>query len=410
MPYMLRVITDIRRDERGQVIVPAGVMAFFLFLMLVYAVNMGGMIQRRIQAQNAVDSGAMAAALWQARGVNTIQMLNNLHYNANRGLGYLTGVLYGSCIATVAFDLCTWSPWPPGASKVCGGLRKISCPVCKALPWADNAQYIIAKAIDSIQIVVKNSFPIIAFLRANHYATLNNADDVSEILKSVVNLKLDFIPSAWIDNLPKTGIRIVPINPHGSNPFDIDVLSLGVELQSSDQFPWKFDLPWIEQIRLLLKLGPLPIYGSPCQFSDPRPEANKWGWADSYYCGNPGAVTWIAGVKQMPDLLGIGNLPWFTALHEGSWAPVDDYVGNYDEATGLWSGGPQLWNESSVPLSNDHPVRWPAGLVVATSQVDGDPVQPKGLANAYPRLVPVKWLGIEGNLLDGIALPTDVYH
>ena len=64
------------RNEKGQVLVLALLLIIPLLLFTVLVFGMGRMIDERIRLQNAIDSAALNAAIWQARGLNVITDLN----------------------------------------------------------------------------------------------------------------------------------------------------------------------------------------------------------------------------------------------------------------------------------------------------------------------------------------------
>ena len=76
-------------------------MVFLVTIFAVIAFDTNMAIHNRILAQNAVDSAAESAALWQARGCNLEQQLNNLHYDVDEAACIAEGVAAGACIAAI---------------------------------------------------------------------------------------------------------------------------------------------------------------------------------------------------------------------------------------------------------------------------------------------------------------------
>jgi len=71
-------IHNLRKDNGGQAAVFAALMLLVLVMFIMLVVDVGQLVSWRIRMQNATDSAAMAGAVWQARGLNVIAMLNIL--------------------------------------------------------------------------------------------------------------------------------------------------------------------------------------------------------------------------------------------------------------------------------------------------------------------------------------------
>ena len=84
---LLNRVEALRSDQRGSLTLLAGMMVFLVTMFGIIALDTNMAIYNRIVAQNAVDSAADSAALWQARGCNLLQNLNNLHYDVDEALG-----------------------------------------------------------------------------------------------------------------------------------------------------------------------------------------------------------------------------------------------------------------------------------------------------------------------------------
>ncbi len=120
----------LRSDDRGQVMLLSGMMVFVVLIMTIFTFDTGKAIYNRIIAQNAVDSAADAAALWQARGCNLLQHLNNLHYNVNVAIYILESAALISCVAAPLLNLIPF---------VGAALSQAACVICKTAPTLDQA-------------------------------------------------------------------------------------------------------------------------------------------------------------------------------------------------------------------------------------------------------------------------------
>lgn len=69
-------IHKLRKDNGGQAAVFAALILLVLVMFVMLVVDVGQLVTWRIRMQNAADSAAMAGAVWQARGLNVIAILN----------------------------------------------------------------------------------------------------------------------------------------------------------------------------------------------------------------------------------------------------------------------------------------------------------------------------------------------
>ena len=69
-------IHKLRKDNSAQAAVFAALILLVLVMFVMLVVDVGQLITWRIRMQNATDSAAMAGAVWQARGLNVIAVLN----------------------------------------------------------------------------------------------------------------------------------------------------------------------------------------------------------------------------------------------------------------------------------------------------------------------------------------------
>ena len=107
------------QDQGGSVLLLTGMMSFLAAILALMALDTSQAIYNRIIAQNAVDGAAKTGALWQARGLNMLQTLNNAHYVFNAGIYVAEQAALFACDLTpldaLADDAaCPMTCWPPG--------------------------------------------------------------------------------------------------------------------------------------------------------------------------------------------------------------------------------------------------------------------------------------------------------
>ncbi len=347
----------LRTDDRGQVMLLSGMIAFLIAIMGLVTLDTAKSIHNRITAQNSVDAAADAAALWQARGCNLLQHLNNLHYNVNLAAYILEVNSLGACVASAILQLF---PLTAAAGKAL-------CFACIPAPLIDRGQELFAEAVLKVQGVIEELFPVLAFAYANVAAQGSGADRFPEVFQQYASglleqIGIDMPDSSALDS----AFDWVPLY---AMPLDPSSLSLHVEEKECGELeaPWHFP----EYIAM-----PMAVIGyaacSGFQYDMP----DDWGWKDSYYYGNPGFMTWVAGKKQQEELIGLGDLTWFNA--EGR---------SYQEMRDTHSK--TFYNDSIRTGDASTALQIPAFMAVASSQVEGEPVISKGDANASPRLITV---------------------
>ena len=353
----------VRSDDRGQVTLLAGVMVFLIMIMTIFTFNTSKAIYNRIIAQNAVDSAADAAALWQARGCNLLQHLNNLHYDINVAAYVLEAIALAGCVAAPILLALSWLITQVPAT--------VACVACAFAPLIDWAQENVVKVLMAVQKVIAEVFPYIAFGYGNAAAKGSGADKLIGTVLGYADGVLDKVGLS-VPSLGSIGSELdkaLDWLPLYAAPLDPTSLSLHVEEKEGSGAPWVFNGDVAKGIAIV---GKVTCTGLGVTIKTDLPD--EWGWKDSYYYGNPGFMTWIAGKKPRGELLGLGNLVW---LSGGKKTPqqMEDI---YDEE--MYTGSS---DGSGSPLSI------PAFVALASSQVDGDPVVSKGDVNAKGHLITV---------------------
>jgi hypothetical protein len=365
-PVQLR-LGGFHRDDRGQMTLLAAMMSFLVAIFVAVGVYTNIAIHRRITVQNAVDSAAEAAALWQARGCNLVQGLNNLHYDINVIAGVGESVAAAGCVASLL-------PFPAA--------KPIGCALCALGPGIDAGQQLASSFILQTQRVVVDITPVLAFLAANASAHGSGAEPFLAAVPAAVSEWLHAVGdelSGQIDSsfgLRAMGNFLGAISSHPiarsipiyAAPMDPKFFDFGVYRKQGKKFPWTYPSQMGDYVIE-------PIGQTWCR-SFYRPVERlavgagwngKWGWKDSYYFGNPGYMTWLAGMEPAMDRLGMGNLIWMT----GGRRDLNTIDTMY---TGPVRGG-------SLTV--------PAVLGIASSQVEGTPVVDKGDTDAKGKLIKV---------------------
>lgn len=368
---------SLRSDERGSVMLLAAMMVFVATIFAVIAFDTNQAIYNRIIAQNAVDSAADSAALWQARGCNLVQLLNNLHYDVDIAAAVAESVAAAACVVSTVLRVAENIPYIGVVAKA---IRPVTCIACDLLPVIDGAQQAFYEILMPIQEAIVQVTPFLAFANANVCAKGSGADPLlSSVLDAVSGIlsKLGLSVPGFdsIAGAISGGLDWVPIY---AAPIDPSSLKLYVEKKDTDDLPWDFP-SWVGEAGDIAGQIGCSDYGYP-DVKDAVESAgwdsDKWGWDDQYYFGNPGFMTWIAGKKKRDELLGLGNLRW---LNGGTSPGEVDYR--------MGQRNVRMYTGSAASSGNTLTI--PAFIALASSQVEGTPVISHGDVNAAGKLIKV---------------------
>lgn len=388
-----KCVRRLRRDEGGSVLLLSGMMAFLIAIMSLYSMDTSQAVYNRIVAQNASDGAAETAALWQARGLNLLQILNNFHYQCNATIFALESAALVTCTtipeAVLGEQGCCYGGEIfgcdcPGAIEGVSGL----CTICNSAGTLNDLQNTVATSILDMQAGITYLFPGLAFVYANQVANISGGDNLMDVVPVYVNQTVS-------EMLQAAGIPIPDsINSSGSSPinnftsclpgiyaFPIDPFSVSLNTQSvpGQNWPWKwnlFDLPeevWKTAADAAWEVGKWSCRGDDLQFGqwfssfDDRDSPSDWGWDDKYYQGHPGVMTWMAGKTNQTELAGLGSLRW---LNPNPSPPPDISYWMSQSNLPMYTG----------PVLTSSALTIPAFVAVASSQVEGTGVIGKDIS------------------------------
>lgn len=295
----------LRNDDRAQVMVLTGVMVFVLVIFAMATFNTSTSLYNRVRAQNAVDAAADAYAVWQARGLNLSQHINDIHWTLNLAFWIAETA---ACIARIVCPFLKAIPYvgPALEAACCGATTAV-------IMVAEGGQFAVQEFSHAFQEVINYAAPIIGMIKANTVAEANGADPILEAAGAVIdqllalfniNISLGDLLSD-LGNLPiigdiTSGIYVFPLNV-------TDVADLNTRKKEGDDNATEDGTPMIppwwmpEQAIDICKNIPCSVSFS-C--------IGDCGWEDTFYYGFPGYNTWIAGVKQRNFRTSIEKIPW----------------------------------------------------------------------------------------------------
>ena len=390
---------SLRSDQRGSVTLMAGMMIFLVTMFGIVAMDTNMAIHNRILAQNAVDSAADSAALWQARFCNLEQLLNNVHYTVDEVAAGIEVVDDIACGVSIGLEILENVPFCEWAY----GIRVGTCIVCDTLGPVDALQHAFYDALIPVQEGIADAAPFLVFGYANANAYGSGASNVlvaaTETISEAATKITGVFSAAGADQLSSTFDTVnsavggvlgsIPIYAMPLNP---DRLSLHVHTNqpSGPPLSWPGTVAQIGYGLGVIGCSDMMFedvwdgvdYSSDGDSNRDGSDNNKpkLGWNDLYMKGNPGYMTWVAGVTSRDELLHLGGLSWLNGGMKNS-----DYNQNAEQAGQvMWTGAA---NGNSGNYSGN--LQIPAFIAIASSQVEGTPVVCKGDADAKPYLITV---------------------
>jgi hypothetical protein len=192
-------------DRRGFILIVACVMGALLVGALWYVASVGDAIVFRERMQDAADATAFEDAVWQARGMNAIAMLNIVMAAVLAVLVALRVVeLLCAAYITVTLLVC----FIPGLDVACppladflptvrSGLKKVLDLDNKIAPKIMDAIF----ALNQAEEVVAAAAPVLATLESS----LNNMAFYGSPIDATVGLSLSLVPPAVDNKISESG-------------------------------------------------------------------------------------------------------------------------------------------------------------------------------------------------------------
>jgi hypothetical protein len=321
-----------------------------------------------MRAQNAVDAAADAYALWQARGLNLAQALNNFHYDMLLAMLITYGVM--SALSVVCFAL-QFIPYVGAA------LYQGCCVVPKlVMPAIDNAQPPISQAIMAAYPVIDYLFPITGVLRANEIAGANGADTIGSAFASTIEGLIDEISpqlgsqlgvlgqvGSFIDTVANTiGVDVYVFSLQPGEIWDLNIVEKGSgdsyrkgDSTESDDGQKPMHPPW-RTTEIMTVMNAIAV--AMCSVSQCSDDC---GWEETYWYGYPGFTTWIAGKDRHNFVGGFENNPWLN--------PAATLVPTFTEDDSkVFQDTKDAWDVFEHRDSSPNEFRNPGFIALASSQ------------------------------------------
>ncbi len=180
------LIRKLHRDEGGQAMVLVTIVLFTLLCFFAFVYNVGYRVSHKVTVQNTIDSSVYSAAVWNARGMNLICILNvgmaeclawfilddayqNLYDVVTKALP-LNFALAEAMIA-IPYTSAAGAAWKAALEVADKWVKTVCNPFRKAMNiGSDNVFKPAMKSLKAIEKVVRLAAPANAFFRASEIA------------------------------------------------------------------------------------------------------------------------------------------------------------------------------------------------------------------------------------------------
>jgi hypothetical protein len=142
---------SLKQDQRGAIMVVGVFMACFLVAMLWYVAGVGNAILFRQRMQDGADAASFAAAVYHARGMNIIAMVNLI-------MAAILAVLVALKIAYVLLRI---------TEAICAAICAVSLgtsPTCELVPLLEDAAETVDDVIKTVAPIVHNTLKALSKL------------------------------------------------------------------------------------------------------------------------------------------------------------------------------------------------------------------------------------------------------
>lgn len=248
---MKPTINAIRNDERGAVMVVAAFMAAFLVGALWYVAGVGNASLFRESMQSGADAGAFAAAVFHARGMNIIAMINLI-------MAAILGVLVALKIAYLLLTITAAI-----LSAICAiPTQQWACPLAG---FAANGATTVNSIIKSVEPIINNTLKVLSKLQVG----------VAKVMPVVALAKSNEMAKKY--NKPVEGGLMISESLIPSSGFGLPVEEdkYSVLCEKAAEFVAEF------------ALAPLSLFGVPTKWAKGLVKGFV-SMAPSYFCGDDG--------------------------------------------------------------------------------------------------------------------------
>lgn len=377
-------------SDRGSVGVVVALVIFFAVGMLTMTWNTAQLSKAKMRLQNAADSAALAHAVWQARGMNAVQNVNDEMFESLKLSAALRKFAKGMEITALFLEGMGKIPGPVGL-------------VCRALAALSHTVGVLFGGIGGwlAKVITKMFLQNVAFVYAavSTFMGLWNAQQLAGLNEATPLVMAD--PGQWGPTLSelfkdwKFGLYAIGL----AAPKFTDTLFLPLEKSEKDEVkkePWKVDKMEIFEKTTSPWKSIYKFFGTGDAWAI-TPLVSKRGTQEGLK---------VKDGKVTDDSVLPSPVFWIAFKHQGHvlTLPLDSFfVG--DQAAGLFRKWPVLAVSAAQCITGDVVPRSKKSEENATNQ------RPSGFgAGATAKLVPVADMAYKVNKTFGRVVDAIIYH
>lgn len=174
-PSFATLTGGLRADQRGAVMVVGVFMAAFLVGSLWYIIGIGDAILYRQRMQDGADAVAFAAAVYHARGMNIIAMINIIMAAI---LAILVAFKLVQLMNTIAMAISCALSWTGLGAAICSFTSALATPINKAVQIAEKLVNTTLPILSKTQVGIAIAMPWVAQGKAAYVASTQYTEPV----------------------------------------------------------------------------------------------------------------------------------------------------------------------------------------------------------------------------------------
>ncbi len=166
MPGIFKKVRTVHKDRDGQAIIVIALVMFTIVCFFALTINVGHRITAKVEMQNAADAAVMSGAIWNARGMNMICILNVGMTECLALIIMFRAFKKTFTVAQIALPICH------AAATACAAIPFVGAAISAAwnalLAIADAAMPAIESAADVMENLAKDDGPLWTLMKTLH--------------------------------------------------------------------------------------------------------------------------------------------------------------------------------------------------------------------------------------------------
>lgn len=176
-PRVRRRFVSLASDERGVAFYYTAIILFFILSILTVIYDVSRVSEKKTQMQVAADAAALEMAVWQARGMNMVQNLNDEIYDIDEALTIIYGIAGGITAAGIALEALSWIPVIGEALEAAGEILEALAAVMAQVAYYTHKLFVVCFLGPLRTFYVYGSM-LFGYIGANNVAYANGAERI----------------------------------------------------------------------------------------------------------------------------------------------------------------------------------------------------------------------------------------